>query len=256
MLTLSSARNRRSGIDSNIPEDHIILAKHPIIISTLRTSGLKRKICSKGLEMGYPCMPTSDDNRELVVGVRPIPTGQFLKLLSHLGGSGDIEAATLINYGMKVPLTESVMYRKSSYLDLEGFEIPRGYPCNSFDILFTCYTSDLVTIRMRESDGVIEQYVLFTPLDRGPAPAFNIGGSFKRKLIHPHDRDQDADTVVSINTYFPHIHYSISTMSSSVLVRTSNLEHLTLYALVSRAWKPTKKLSPSSKLFLQIALGD
>ena len=31
-LTLSSTRNRRSGIDINIPEDHIILTKHSFII--------------------------------------------------------------------------------------------------------------------------------------------------------------------------------------------------------------------------------
>ena len=67
-------------------------------------------------------MPASDkqSNRELAVGVRPIPTEQFLKLLSHLRGSDDMDAATLTNYGMNVPLTESVMYRKSFYLDMKN----------------------------------------------------------------------------------------------------------------------------------------
>ena len=108
MLTLSSTRNRRCGIDSNIPGDHIILTKHPIIMSALRTPGLKKKIiCSKASEMGYPCMPASDEqfNRELVVGVHPIPTEQSLKLLSHLRGYENMEAATLTNYRMKVPLS-------------------------------------------------------------------------------------------------------------------------------------------------------
>ena len=71
-------------------------------------------------------MPASDEqsNRELVVGVRPIPTEKFLKLLSHLRGSDDMEAATITNYGMKVPLTESVIFRKSFYL--EEFNKTRG----------------------------------------------------------------------------------------------------------------------------------
>ena len=83
-------------------------------LSALRTRGLKKKICSKASasEMGYPRMPASDEqsNRELDVDVRPLPTEQLLKLLSHLRGSEDMEAATLTNYGMKVPVVESLRF--------------------------------------------------------------------------------------------------------------------------------------------------
>ena len=203
MLTFSSTLSRWSGIDcTNIPEDHIILTEHPIIISTLCTPGLRKKISSKALEIGYTCMPVSDEqsNREPVVGLRHIPSEQFLRLLSHLRNS-DEDATTLTNQGMRVPLVESVMYQ--NYFYLEEFDIPHGYPHNSFDISFTCYTSDLVNIGLGDNDGIIKQCVLFSSVDRRTAPAFDISGSFKRKLVHPDNCDQDADTVITINTYFP-----------------------------------------------------
>ena len=112
MVTLSSSSNTRSGADKNVPENHLILTYQPVIISTANTPSLKTSIISSSTTLGYPCFP-DDTDRSLVRATRPIPTTQFRKILHE----AKVEALTLKNYGMKIPLAYSILYQKPSVLE-------------------------------------------------------------------------------------------------------------------------------------------
>ena len=102
MVTLSSSSNIRSGAEKNVPDNHLILAYHPVIMSTYNSPTLKSSIISSSTALGYPCFPDSS-TRTLVRAARPIPTKQFRQLLHDAG----VGVLTLTNYGMKSPLTSS-----------------------------------------------------------------------------------------------------------------------------------------------------
>ena len=83
MVTLSSSSNTRSGADKNIPDNHLILTFHPVIISTANSPSLKTSFLSASTALGYPCFP-DDSHRTLVRATRPIPTTEFRKILHEV----------------------------------------------------------------------------------------------------------------------------------------------------------------------------
>ena len=207
MVTLSSSSNSRSGAEKNIPGDHLILAYHPVIISTYNSPSLKSSIISSSTALGYPCFPDGS-TRTLVRGTRPIPTKQFREVLHDAG----VGALTLTNYGMKVPLSSSVLYQKSSVLEAWS-PFSSNYPPNSFDISFTIRSDTLYTIRLLPAPG-LTRYTLFTPLDFRPHPTFNHGGSFKQ-IYHTSPPPHQTSTILSLSCYSPLHHFLIQSTSSS-----------------------------------------
>jgi hypothetical protein len=51
-----------------------------------------------------------------------------------------VRVLTLTNYGMKIPLSSSLLYQKSSLLEA-WFPFSSHYPPNSFDISFTIHST-------------------------------------------------------------------------------------------------------------------
>ena len=102
MLTLSSSSRRRGGTDREIPEDHLILSYHPVMVSTLNRLGLKELIINRLATQGYPSV-ADDTTRTLVRGTRPVPTAVFRDTLRRCL----VTDVTFTNYGMKIPLQQS-----------------------------------------------------------------------------------------------------------------------------------------------------
>ena len=207
MVTLTSSSNIRYGAEKNVPDNHLILAYHPVIMSTSNPPTLKSSIISSSTALGYPCFPDSS-TRTLVRATRPIPTKQFRE---HLHDAG-VGALTLTNYGMKIPLYSSVLYQKSSVLQA-WFPFSSNYPPNSFDISFTIRSDTLYTIRLLPAPG-LTRYTLFTPLDFRPHPTFYHGGSFKqiyRTSLPPNQ----TSTILSLSCCSPLHHFLIQATSSS-----------------------------------------
>ena len=98
MLTLSSSSSRRGGTDREIPEDHLILSYHPLMVSTLNRLGLKELIINRLATQGYPSV-ADDTTRTLVRGTRPVPTAVFRDTLRRCL----VTDVTFTNYGMKIP---------------------------------------------------------------------------------------------------------------------------------------------------------
>ena len=141
--TLSSSSSRRGGTDREIPEDHLILSYHPLMVSTLNRLGLKELIINRLATQGYPSV-ANDTTRTLVRGTRPVPTAVFRDTLRRCL----VTDVTFTNYGMKIPLQQSTIFKKSSYLS--SSRPSPGYPMNSYDISYTCKSSTLLTIRLRQ----------------------------------------------------------------------------------------------------------
>ena len=171
----------------------------PVLITTPLRPGLREDILMKATEMGYACYPDASETT-LVLGTRPLPVIIFWQLLS----SCNIRTITITNYGIKVLFHDAVVVRNSSFI-LQHPPGP-GYPMNSFDILFTCRSSSLYSIRIRDHPH-IDRYTLFTPLHFRSTPAFNTGGSFKYQLHH--DADPLTSSLVPLNIYSP-LHFHVN----------------------------------------------
>lgn len=197
MLTLSSSSRRRTGTDREIPEDHLILSYHPVMVSTVNRLGLKELIVNCLSTQGYPSV-ASDTTRTLVRGTRPVPTSVFRDTLRRCL----VKDVTFTNYGMKIPLQQSTIFKMSSYLS--SSRPSPGYPMNSYDISYTCRSSTLLNIRLRH-DPLITRFILFSPMDFRPHPSFNHGGTCKR-VLNPNP-DRRTSSLVSISTYSPLYHH-------------------------------------------------
>ena len=122
-----------------------------------------------------------------------------------------VRAITLTNYGMKIPVSSSILYKKSSVLE-DLSPSSSSYPANTFDISFTIRSNTLYTIRLFPSPG-LTRYTLFSPLDFRPNPVSNIGGSFK--MIYSSPPPTQTSSILSLSCYCPLHHYLIQSTPTS-----------------------------------------
>ena len=150
-----------------------------------------------------------------------------------------VGALILTNYGMKVPLSSSVLFQKSSLLEA-WFPSSTHYPPNTFDIAFTVHSDTLYTVRLLP-DLRLTRYILFSPLDFRPRPVFNHGGSFKLTYHTSHPPNQTS-AILSLSCYSPLYYFLIQSTPSSHTLRS-----LSQYRMVKSGLTPSKNLYPSPR---------
>ena len=117
---------------------------------------------------------------------------------------------------MKVPLSSSVLFQKSSLLEA-WFPSSSRDPPNTFDITFTVHSDTLYTVRLLPDLRLI-RYILFFPLDFRPRPVFNHGGSFKLTYHTSHPPNLTS-AILSLSCYSPFYYFLIQSTPSSHTLR-------------------------------------
>ena len=194
-ITLSTEQSKRNLRD--VLADHLILAFHPVIISTRPLRHLKENIIHHCTSLGRPVFP-STSLTTIAAQTRPLDLNTFHRLLNRC----NITYVTLTSYGMKCPILFSPLtYPYHEQFIASSDHMQHGYNLNTFDISFTCRSSTLHTIRVRHTN--VTTHTLFTPLDHRRAPSSNHGGSFKLILADI----SNAPTCLSLSTYNPLHHW-------------------------------------------------
>ena len=156
--------------------DAFCLSEDPVIIETLRTPNLKKKLCRSFRNKGHVVLPSEIQTNYLIAGrKKSVPTSVFVYALLE----ANVQFVRITNFGMKEK--SSVFFDFSECLAIKrSLATQHGYPPNVWDISFTVRLPYVLVMKIENRmflprDVKLDVYNLFTPLNQSDSETH--GGS-------------------------------------------------------------------------------
>ena len=156
--------------------DPFCLSEDPVIIETLRTPNLKKKLCRSFRNKGHVDLPSEIQTNYLIAGrKKSVPTSVFVYALLE----ANVQFVRITNFGMKEK--SSVFFDFSDCLAIKrSLATQHRYPPNVWDISFTVRLPYVLVMKIENRmflprDVKLDVYNLFTPLNQSDSETH--GGS-------------------------------------------------------------------------------